>query len=433
MSRRTRAVILALAVAAALMPVTLATDADAPAMQAFSKTVRDGTLVEFTKEDFNSRVTIDKELEGIVITTLPDASEGVLKFGMRSLMVGEAIPAEGLDMLRFIAEGPGEIRTSFEFLPVFAGGASLDSVAVHINLTGRENRPPVAENQALSTYKNIALTAHFKATDPDADPLSYRITVKPKRGEITLAGDGSFVYTPYQNKTGKDSFKYVAIDCCGNSSEEAEVIVKIDKPSTKLTYADMDGHRAHYTAIRLMESGVFTGEKLGGTYYFDPNRAVTRGEFITMALGAVGIADLAPVTRTGFSDDADIPAWMKPGASAALKAGIISGVAVHDGRKLLDADSIITKAEAAVILNNAARLADAEVEPIFADFEAIPAWAYQAAVNLESAGVLQADGQGALGLDAQVTRADAAEMICAALDAGTQNKSKSGLLSWAFD
>ena len=49
---------------------------------------------------------------------------------------------------------------------------------------------------------------------------------------VTLAEDGSsqFVYTPYENKTGSDSFTYVAIDPAGNSSPEAKVSLRIDKP-----------------------------------------------------------------------------------------------------------------------------------------------------------------------------------------------------------
>ena len=64
---------------------------------------------------------------------------------------------------------------------------------------------------------------------------------------MTLAEDGSakFVYTPYENKTGKDSFTYVAIDSAGNTSSEAKVTIQINKPDTKVTYADMEGDPAH--------------------------------------------------------------------------------------------------------------------------------------------------------------------------------------------
>ena len=56
-------------------------------------------------------------------------------------------------------------------------------------------------------------------------------------------GSSEFVYTPYENKTGKDSFTYVAVDAVGNSSDPATVKIKIEKPNTKVTYADMDATR----------------------------------------------------------------------------------------------------------------------------------------------------------------------------------------------
>ena len=48
-------------------------------------------------------------------------------------------------------------------------------------------------------------------------------------------GSSEFVYTPYENKTGKDSFTYVAVDAVGNSSDPATVKIKIEKPNTKVT------------------------------------------------------------------------------------------------------------------------------------------------------------------------------------------------------
>ena len=53
----------------------------------------------------------------------------------------------------------------------------------------------------------------------------------------THLGSARFVYTPYENKTGKDSFTYVALDQAGNTSPEAKVTLCIEKPNTKVTYA----------------------------------------------------------------------------------------------------------------------------------------------------------------------------------------------------
>ena len=103
--------------------------------------------------------------------------------------------------------------------------------------------------------------------------------------ELSEDGSAQFVYTPYENKTGKDSFTYVAIDSAGNTSPEAKVTIQIDKPDTKVDYADLDGSPAHKAALRLAEEGIFVGEYRNGQYFFDPDQTVSRAEFLSLAMG----------------------------------------------------------------------------------------------------------------------------------------------------
>ena len=62
----------------------------------------------------------------------------------------------------------------------------------------------------------------------------------------------------------------MAIDSGGNISDEATVTVNIKKQSTNITYSDMSGNSSNYAALMLAEKGVFTGEKLGESYFFCP-------------------------------------------------------------------------------------------------------------------------------------------------------------------
>ena len=101
--------------------------------------------------------------------------------------------------------------------------------------------------------------------------------------------------------------------------------IQINNPDTKVTYADMEGDPAHKASIRLAEEGIFVGSYLNGEYFFDPDRPVTRAEFLTMAMATVGMAPLEDVTTTGFTDDAAIPTWAKGAVSAAVMAGVIQG------------------------------------------------------------------------------------------------------------
>ena len=112
----------------------------------------------------------------------------------------------------------------------------------------------------------------FAAVDPEGDILTFQLISKPARGTVSLAEDGSgqFTYTPYENKTGKDAFTYVAIDAKGNTSSPATVSVKIEKQKTKVTYSDMTGVEGHREAVRLAEAGILVGEQMGNGYFFRP-------------------------------------------------------------------------------------------------------------------------------------------------------------------
>jgi len=188
--------------------------------------------------------------------------------------------------------------------------------------------------------------------------------------------------------------------------------VTIGKGVPVPTYADMEGNPAHYAALRLREEGIFTGEQLGEDAFFHPERTVTRGEFLTMAVRALTDQEITPVLQTGFADDAQTASWVRPYASAALKAGLIQGSGSSDGGLYLSSDRVITRAEAAVILNGALSLEDTEVVTTVFAGEAAAAWAVQPAANLQAEGLLPAAGP----LSQELTRAEAATLLTAAMD-----------------
>ena len=153
---------------------------------------------------------------------------------------------------------------------------------------------PIAQAFSLTTYRDVAVSGTFTGVDPQGEPLTFRVTENPARGSVTLAQEGSarFTYTPYENKTGKDTFAYVAVDPEGNVSQPAEVSVEIRKPRTGVTYADLAGHPAHRAAITLAEEGIFVGEQLGETWFFHPEAEVSREDFLAMAMDLVGLEAL---------------------------------------------------------------------------------------------------------------------------------------------
>ena len=79
-------------------------------------------------------------------------------------------------------------------------------------------------------------------------------------------------------------------------------------------------------------------------------------------------------------------------------------------------------------MNRVLSVADVDLAAWYADREAVPSWAAQAVGNMESVSVLAAGSFGSSSLEEPVTRADAAQMLCAAgtLLAGEEP----GLLDW---
>lgn len=389
-----------------------------------------GTLT-FSAGDFPVSGSKGDTLSSITITALPERSCGVLSIGSQPLEQGAVIRTNALEGLRFQAmNAPTAQRTAFSFTPTFSSGVQGEEVTVDLYLLREQNQAPIAENMSLCTYKNVPVTGYFQAVDAEGDPLTFQITDTPARGSIAPAEDGTsrFVYTPYENKTGKDSFTYVAVDSAGNISNPAKVSVRIEKASTSVSYSDMEGSSAHKAAMRLAEEGIFVGEYVNGRYFFSPDTPVSRSQFLAMAMSAAGLAPLEQVNITGFADDLSIPTWAKGYVSSALKAGVIHGTRNNQGQIIFCPDAPITRAEATVMLNNLLDVSDVAVQTwsnlgLVDDVQ--DHWAAQAAVNLTSTGVLRPEHGTIQTLDTALTRADVAEMLDSSLDV-IANRENSG-------
>lgn len=286
------------------------------------------------------------------------------------------------------------------------------------------NSAPVAENLDCTTFRCVAVTDSFRAVDPEGDAITFSIAKEPRKGVVTVDGD-SFTYTPGEGKKGKDSFTYVAIDSIGNISPEATVTINIKKQSGSVNYSDMKDSSAWYDAVMLAETGIFVGEKLGNEYFFRPDEPVSRGEFLAMCMELCDAKLLNGVTRTSFYDDESIPMWQKPYIATALMSDLISGTKDESGHAVFRSDDPVTFAEATVMLNNALEITDVSVGEPDGD---CPTWAYQAAMNLSACKIPTSDHDGVTA--SVVSRADAATMLCGAMDV-LGSRGGSSAVSWA--
>ena len=327
----------------------------------------------FTSTDFAE----DDTLMGICITQLPQADTGTVMLGNRVIRSGDILTAEQLAQMTF-----SPLRTETDqdavvtYLPIYENRVE-PSATMTISIRGKEDKAPVAEDFALETYKNLPNQAQLKVSDPEGEKLTYTLVRQPKRGEVTLNEDGSFVYTPKKNKVGVDSFTYTAADPAGNVSREATVTIQILKPTDSKQYTDTVGKPCRFAAEWMRNTGLFVGEKVGGEECFYPEKAVSRGEFLTMVVQALDI----PVKDASFSGlPEDTPNWLKPYLAAAMRSGLTAGWPETETGSF-HADQPITGAEAAVMLQNALDLSISQqtmetvVETSSQEETEVPAWA----------------------------------------------------------
>ena len=281
-------------------------------------------------------------LTGIWITAAPEGD--ALTLGSRTLRAGDVLTAEQLQSLTL--RGEGVIR----YLPIRDGAVEPEAELVF----SRKNEAPTAEDSELETYRNLPNEGLLSVTDPEGDPLTYTLTRAPRRGEVILRGDGSFLYTPKKNKVGTDSFTFTAADSAGNVSRETTVTIRILKPSDDKQYTDTVGSDCRFEAEWLRSTGIFSGETVSGQFCFSPDEPVSRGQYLAMLMQVLEMPVDRSVQETGFVDEC--PQWLTPYLAAALRSGIITGYPAGDGAEFR-AEQTVTAAEAERMTQNALRFA----------------------------------------------------------------------------
>jgi len=140
-----------------------------------------------------------------------------------------------------------------------------------------------------------------------------------------------------------------------------------------------------------------------------------------MAMKASGLhKGLKDVDHTQYADDDMIPYYMKKYVSSATDRGIIKGITTESG-EIFAPNDIITRAQAAVILNRILDLPTSDAIEVFFDGKMIPTWAENAVNNLVACGIMSGKGNGILDPEGILTNAQCASLISNVLE-WKQNK-----------
>ncbi|WP_168735666.1 S-layer homology domain-containing protein [Cohnella fermenti] len=159
----------------------------------------------------------------------------------------------------------------------------------------------------------------------------------------------------------------------------------------------------------LAARGIVNGT---GTGAFQPERTVTRAEFLKMLLGALELANVQTAATLPF-EDVEPGSWYEEAVSTAYSLGIVQG----KSERQFGADDTITREEMAVMLYRAAQAAgvtlktDADHDAAFGDASAIAKYSQEAVAAVRAAGLMGGFEDGIFGPKQAATRAQAAAVI----------------------
>ena len=365
----------------------------------------------FTADDFEKNLNLS-EIRSITVTSLPSSEDGCLCIGDVLVNVGQTISRANLDLLNYRLGNSKVDEASFTFK---VNGAEYE-LRCDMYFLDKDNSSPTLHLEDVrtfnvSTHQTVTVWGKLGAYDPDGDPVRFEVVSYPKNGTIDIdLATGDYSYTPSGAYFGEDSFSYVAVDKYGNYSPARDVVLNVEKMNTEIVYSDMKGHPLHHAVLSLTERGVMCGVSIGESTYFMPEKSVSRIDFLVMLMHAIGVDDIPAVSSTGFDDDAEIPQAMKGYVYKARSMGLITGSVDKEGNYLFSPNRDITRAEAAVIVNNILGAGVPTVKPTFSDKDDIPVWAQDAVYTLSSMGILSSNN-GEISATSSLTRAQTAQML----------------------
>ena len=377
------------------------------------KMIKTGLLGQklcFSDGDFKSAFAIS-DFKSITVTKLPSSTEGTLLLAGRRVKEGQTIKRRNIPALVFVPAS-GEV-TAAQFTFVISEGSGCETVC-EMKFIDKINYAPKAPEDgeaglSVTTQSEIALHGKMKASDPEGDALEFIIVSYPKNGFIKLTdkAEGRYKYTPSSDFSGYDKFSYVARDEYGNYSEVTTVGVRIIERMSDEVFRDMTEREEYNAAVAMSAMGVMSAKRVGDDLYFDPEGAVTKAEFVAMAMKACGLMSDSTLTSSYFDDNADIPVSLIGYVATAQRMGLIDGE-LNDSRLIFEPNRSITKYEAAMVMAKIAGAATSDEDEEYLDAPSVPIFSRASIGAMLTMGIFE---DSASDYTETVTRAEAAEYL----------------------
>ncbi|MFA9379585.1 MAG: Ig-like domain-containing protein [Acetanaerobacterium sp.] len=290
------------------------------------------------------------------------------------------------------------------FFRIIAAGVAAAALLTICPYALSQNLPPIVNDKQVQTVQNIPIWGYIEQYDPNGDPVILSVVKEAEKGMVILYG-ATFVYRPYTDEMGADSFTVTAADDKQTHSRDAQITVEIGENKQGEGFSDMRLNPSHYSALMLAQNKIVSGESIGGTRLFRPNEEISRTGFMLMLLAASGSdTELAPCVSVDVSNDSDIALWLKPYVHRARQKGLI------DAGEFLGDESIL-RSEAIELVCRAAGIEDVRAQPVhILDVADIPADCLQSYLNLSARDMLCLYDGYARPL-APLTRAAAADLV----------------------
>lgn len=371
------------------------------------------------------RVTAKKEQEHdgrTVLRLIPDSDlvrswaaggeDIVIDIDNEDPVVKVDLPAEALQVL-LAAKPNAAIR-------IGVNGASY-SVPLHVlsDLPNRATVTVVIARMTDSASRELEEELTRQGYDMLARPTIFELY---SDGNVKIEAEGTYLERTFlmDGATEPDHSTVVRVDGAGKprfvpSVFEGETATFYDVYNgvftavrSNRTFGDIQGHWAQSDIERMANKLIVNGSADGT---FDPNRTVTRAEFVAMLVRALGLAEKPQLAS--YSDVGPNEVWYAGAIGAASAAGLIEGYADGSFRP----DAVVTREQVAVMLGRAIRYAgelpsqDASALERFSDHAQVSEWAKRSAADLLAAGMIEGGGKAAFAPQAFATRAQSTVLL----------------------